>query len=143
MEKQTLLPIFYSRMQMDLNLILQIKLEDDVRILQIDIKKEAKPPNVFLSNFTEIELFFANIQTVVDEQFITPLEAHGPYNQHLAKQPIDDPDVITAGFFMFASIPLVNFNKTNNFEDILNVLPNSAQPRDMAKNDKMMKLSER
>ena len=46
----------------------------------------------------------------------------------MAKQPSDDPDINIAGFFSPSSIPQVNMIKTNDFEDILNDLPNRSQP---------------
>ena len=59
------------------------------------------------------------------------MKAHGLYDQFLAKQLSDDPDNNITGFYTFSSIPLVNLIETNDFEDILNDLPNRTQPLDL------------
>ena len=64
---------FLSRMQTNPNLTLQIKLTDHVPIREIEIEKEAKSPNVSLSNINEIARLSGELQPAVDEQFITQL----------------------------------------------------------------------
>ena len=103
---------FLSRMQTDPTLTLLIKLTDHVPIREIEIETEAKAPNVSLSNISEIEPFCEELQPAVDEQFITQLKAHGLYDQFIAKQPSDDPDIHITGFFSFSSIPQVNLIET-------------------------------
>ena len=122
---------FLSRMQTDPNLRLQIKLTDHVPVHEIEIDTEAKAPDVSLSTFSEIALFFKEIQPVVDEHLINQLKALGLYDQCLAKQPSDEPDIHITGFFSLPPIPLVNLIETNDFEDILNDLPNRTQPLDL------------
>ena len=118
-------------MQTDPNLTLQIKLTDHVPIPEIEIETEAKAPNVSLSNNNEIARFAEEPQPAVDEQFITQLKAQGLYDQFMAKQPSDDPDIHKTGFFSLSSFPQVNLIETNGFEDILNDLPNRTQPLDL------------
>ena len=118
-------------MQTDPNLTLQIKLTDHVPIRDIEIETEAKAPNVSLSNINEIARFTEEPQPAVDEQFITHLKAHGLYGQFIAKQPSDDPDIHITGFFSLSSIPQVNLIETNDFEDILNDLPDRTEPLDL------------
>ena len=122
---------FLSRMQTDPNLTLQIKLTDHVPVREIEIETEAKSPNVSLSNISEIAPLSEELQPAVDEQFITQLKAHGLYDQFIAKQHGDDPDIHITGFFSLSSIPQVNLIETNDFEDILNDLPNRTQPLDL------------
>ena len=122
---------FLSYMQTDPNLTLQIKLTDHVPVREIEIETEAKAPDVSLSNISEIALFSEEIQPVVDEHLINQLKALGLYHQFLAKQPSDDPDIHITGFFSLSSIPQVNLIETNDFEDILEVLPNRTQPLDL------------
>ena len=122
---------FLSRLQTDPNLTLQIKLTDHVPVREIEIETEAKAPNVSLSNITEVAPFSDELQPAVDEQFITQLKAHGLYDQFIAKQHGDDPDIHITGFFSLSSIPQGNLIETNDFEDILNDLPNRTQPLDL------------
>ena len=122
---------FLSRMQTDPNLTLQIKLTDHVPFCEIEIETEAKAPNVSLSNISEVAPFCEELQPAVDEQFITQLKAHGLYDQFMAKQHGNDADIHITGFFSLSSIPQVNLIGTNNFEDILNDLPNPTQPLDL------------
>ena len=122
---------FLSRMQTDPNLTLQIKLTDQVPVREIEIETDAKAPNVSLSNISEVAPFSEELQPAVDEQFITQLKAHGLYDQFIAKQPSDDPDIHITGFFSLSSTPQVNLIETNDFEDILNDLPNRTQPLDL------------
>ena len=122
---------FLSHMQMDPNLTLQIKLTDHVPVREIEIETEAKAPNVSLSNISEIAPFSEEPQPAVDEQFITQLRAHGLYDQFIAKQHGDNPDTQITGFFSLSSIPQVHLIETNDFEDILNDLPNRTQPLDL------------
>ena len=84
-----------------------------------------------MSNINEIARFSEELQPAVDEQFFTQLKAHGPYDQFIAKQPGDDPDFHITGFFSLSSIPEVNLIETNDFEDILNNLPNRTQTLDL------------
>ena len=88
-------------MQTDPNLTLQIKLTDHVPVREIEIETEAKAPHVSLSIIGEIALFSGEIQPVVDEHLINQLKALGLYDQFLAKQPSDDPDIHQTGFFSF------------------------------------------
>ena len=118
-------------MQTDPNLTLQIKLTDHVPVREIEIETEAKARNVPLSNISEVAPFSEELQPAVDEQFITQLKAHGLYDQFIAKQHGDDPDIHITGFFFLSSIPQVNLIETNDFEDILNDLPNRTQPLDL------------
>ena len=120
---------FLSRMQTDPDLTLQIKLTDHVPVREIETG--AKAPNVSLSNIGEIAPFSEELQPAVDEQFITQLKAHGLYDQFIAKQPSDDPDIHMTGFFSLSSTPQVNLIETNDFRDILNDLPNRTQPLDL------------
>ena len=122
---------FLSRMQTAPNLTLQIKLTDHVPIREIEMETEAKAPNVSLSNISEVAPFSEELQPAVDEQFITHLKAHSLYDQFVAKQHGDDPDIHITGFFSLSSIPQVNRIETNDFEVILNDLPNRTQPFDL------------
>ena len=126
---------FLSRMQTDPNLTLQTKLTDHVPVREIEKETEAKAPNVSSSNISEIAPFSEELQLAIDEQFITQLKTHfylyDLYDQFIAKQPSDNPDIHITGFFSFSSIPQVNLIKTNDFEDILNDLPNRTQPLDL------------
>ena len=121
---------FLSGVQTNPNLTLQIKLTDHVPIREIEIETEAKSPNVSLSTINEIARLSGELQPAVDEQFITQLKAQGLYDQFIAKQPSDNPDIHITGFFFPSSISQVNLIKTNDFEDILNYLPNRSQPLD-------------
>ena len=118
-------------MQTDPNLILQIKLTDHVPIREIEIETGAKVPNVFLSTISEVAPFSEELQPAVEEQFITQLKAHGLYDQFIAKQPSDDPDIHITGFFSFSAIPQIKLIEINDFENILNDLPNRTQPLDL------------
>ena len=118
-------------MQTDPKLTLQIKLTDHVPIREIEIETEAKAPNVSLSNINEVAPFSEELQPAVDKQFISQFKAHSLYDQFIAKQPSDDPDIHITGFFSLSSIPQVNLIETNDFEDILNDLPNRTQPLDL------------
>ena len=118
-------------MQTDPNLTLQIKLTDRVPVREIEIETEAKAPEVSLSNNCEIESFSEEIHPVVDEHLIKQLKALGFYDQFLAKQPSDDPDIHITGFYTFSAIPQVNLIETIDFEYILNNLPNRTQPLDL------------
>ena len=118
-------------MQTDRNLTLQIKLTDHVPIREIEIEREAKAPNVSLSNISEVTPFSQELQSAIDEQFITQLKAHSLYDQFIAKQPSDDTDIHITGFFFFSPLLQVNLIETNDFEDILNDLPNRTQPVDL------------
>ena len=122
---------FLSRMQTDPNLTLQINLTDHVPLREIEKETEAKTPDVSLSNISEIEPFFEEIHPVVDEHLINQLKALGLYDRFLAKQPSDDPNIHLTRFYTFSSIPQVNLIETNDFEDILNDLPNRTQPLDL------------
>ena len=122
---------FLSRMQTDPNLTLPIKLTDHVRIREIEIETEAKAPNVSLSNISEVAACFEELQPAIDEQFITQLKAHGLFDQFVAKQPSEDPDIHIMGFFSFSPLPQVNLIETNDFEDILNDVPNRTQALDL------------
>ena len=110
-------------MQTNPNLTLQIKLTDHVPVREIEIETEAKAPSVFLSNISEVAPFSEEPQPAVNEQFITQLKAHGLYDQFIAKQHSDDPDIQITGFFYLSSFRQVNLIETNDFEDILNDLP--------------------
>ena len=92
---------FLSRMQTDPNLTLQIKLTDHVPVGEIEIETEATAPNVSLSHIRDVSPFSEELQPTIDEQFITQLKAHGLYDQFIAKQPSDDPDIHITGFFSF------------------------------------------
>ena len=122
---------FLSRMQTDPNLKLQIKLTDHVPVREIEIDTEAKVPDVSLSNISEITPFTEELQPAVDSQFSTQLKAHGLYDQFIAKQSSDNPDIHITGFFSLSSAPQVNLIETNDFEDILNDLSNGTQPLDL------------
>ena len=115
---------FFSRMQTDPHLTLQIKPTDHVTVREIEIQTEAKAPTVSLSNISEVALFSEELHPAVDEQFFTQLKAHGLYDQFIAKQHGDDPDIHRTGSFSLSSIPQVNLIETNDFEDLLNDLPN-------------------
>ena len=58
-------------MQTNPNLTLQIKLTDHVPNREIEVETDAKPPNVFLSNISEIAPSSEELQPAVNEQFIT------------------------------------------------------------------------
>ena len=122
---------FLSRMQKYPNLTLQKKLTDLVPVRDIEIETEAKAPNVSLSNISEVAPSSEELQPTVDEQFITQLRAHGLYDQFIAEQHGDDTDIHKTGFFSLSSIPQVNLIETNDFEDILNDLPNRIKPLDL------------
>ena len=107
---------FFSRLQTDPNLTLQIKLTDHVPILEIEIETEAKAPNVSLSSISEMAPFSEELQSAVDEQLITQLKAHGLYDQFIADQPSEDPDIHITGYFSFSSIPQVNLIKLLNLK---------------------------
>ena len=92
-------------MQTDPNLTLQIKLTDHVPVREIEIETEAKAPNVSLSNISEVAPFSEELQPAVDEQFITQLKAHSLYDQFIAKQHGDDPDIHITVFFLFHQFP--------------------------------------
>ena len=111
--------------------MLQIKLTDHVPVRQIEIETETGAPNVFLSNIREVAPISEELQPAVDEQFITQLKAHGLYDQFMAKQPSDDPDIHITVFFPLSLIPQVYLIEINDFEDILNDLPNRTQPPDL------------
>ena len=97
---------------------------------EIEIETEAKAPNVSLSNISEVAPFSEELQPAVDEQFITQLKAHGLYEQFIAIQHGDDPDIHITGFFSLSSFRQVIPIETNDFADILNDLPNRTQPLD-------------
>ena len=122
---------FLSSMQTDPNLSLHIKPTDHVPIREIEIETEAKAPNVPSSNINEIARFSEGLQSAIDEQFITQLEAHGLSDQLIARHPSDDPDNHITSLFSLSSIPQVNLSETNDFEDVLNNLPNRTQPFDL------------
>ena len=122
---------FLSRMPTDPNSTLQITLMNHVPIREIEIETKAKASNISLSNISEVAPFSEELQSAVDEQFITQLKAHGLYDEFIAKKPSDDPDIHKTGFFSFSSIPQWNLIETNDFEDILNDLPNRTQPLDL------------
>ena len=84
-----------------------------------------------MSNISEIAPSSEELQPAVDEQFITPLKAHGLYDQFIANQPNDDPDNQITAFFSLSSFPQVNLIEANEFEDILNHLPNRIQSLDL------------
>ena len=88
-------------MQTDPNLTLQIKLTDHVPNREIETEMEAKAPKFFLSNISETASFSEEIQLTVDEQFVTQLKAHGPYDQFIAEQSGDGSDNYLRGFFLF------------------------------------------
>ena len=134
---------FLSRMQTDPNLTLQIKLTDHVPVRENDIETEAKAPIVSLSNISEVAPFSEELQPAADEQFITQLKAHGLYDQFMSKQPSDDPDIHITGIFSLSPIPQVNLMETNDFEDILNDLPNRTQPFDLVQEQQNDEVSER
>ena len=122
---------FLSRMQTDLNLTLQIKLTDQVPFRGIEIETEAKALIVSLSNISEVAPFSQELQPTVNEQLITQLKAHGLYDQFMAKQHGDNPDIQIRGLFSLSSFPQRNLIETNDFEDILNDLFNRTQPLDL------------
>ena len=76
----------------------------------------------------KLHYFSEEIQPVVDEHLITQLKALGLYDKFLAKQPSDDPDNNITLFYTISSIRQVNLIETNDFEDILNDLPNRTEP---------------
>ena len=80
-----------------------------------------------LSNISEITSFSEEIQPVVDEQFINQLITCGLYDV-FSKKPSDEVDNNIMGFFSLSSILRVNLIQTNNFENILNDLPNRTEP---------------
>ena len=111
-------------MQKDPNLTLQKKFTNHVPVRKIGVETEAKAPDVSLSNICELTPFSEEKQLVVDANFISQLKGHGLYDQLSAKQRSDNSDVHMTGFFSLSSIPQVNLIETNDFEDILNDLPN-------------------
>ena len=117
-------------MQIDPNLTLQVKLTDHVPVREIEIETEAKAPNVSSSSISEITPFSEEVHPVVDH-LINQLKVLGLYNQFLAKQPSDDPDINIRGFYTFSSIAQVSLIETNAFEDILNDLPNRTERLDL------------
>ena len=64
---------------------------------------------------------------------INQLKTLDLYDQFLAEQPSDDPYINITGFYTFSSIPEVNLIETNNFESILNVLPDRTEPLDLVR----------
>ena len=123
-------------MQTDPNLTLQTKVTNHVPIREIKIETEAKAPDVSLANISEIAPLFEEIQPVADEHLITQLKALGLYDQFLAKQPNDNPDINITGFYTFSAIPQVNLLEKIDFEDILNNLPNRTEPLDLVHEQK-------
>ena len=123
-------------MQTDPISALQIKLTDYLPIHEIEKETEAKAPNVSLLNICETALFSEELQTAVDQHFITQLKTHDLYDQFIAKQPSDNSDLPIAGFFSFSSIQLVKLIETNDFEDILNHLTNRTQTFDLIQEQK-------
>ena len=71
---------FFSRMQTDHILPLQMNLTDHVPFREIGIEAEAKAANVSLSNICEIAPFSEQLQRAVDGHFITQLKARGLYD---------------------------------------------------------------
>ena len=86
-----------------------------------------------MSNISQVPPFSGDIQLVVDGHFINQLKAHGLYDQILAKQPTDNPDIHIMGLFSLSSILQVNLIETNDFDDILNDLQNRTQPLDLVR----------
>ena len=121
---------FLSRMQTDANLTLQIKLTDHVPIREIEIETDGKSPRSF-SNICENAPFSEGIQPVVDEHLINQMKTLALFDEFLAKQPTDDPDINIAGFCTFSLNPQVNPIETNDFEDILKDLPKRTGPLDL------------
>ena len=80
----------------------------------------------------KLRLVSEELQPTIDEQFITQLKGHGLYDQFIVKQPTDDSDIHVTGFFSPSSIRQVYLIETNDFEDILNDLPNPTQTLDLA-----------
>ena len=89
---------YLSGVQTDPNLTLQMKPTDHVPVRAIELVTEAKAPSVSLSNISEIVPFSEEFQPVVDANLINQLKALGRYNQFLAKQRSDDPDINLTGF---------------------------------------------
>ena len=118
-------------MQTDLCLSLQIKFKDHVPLREIEIESEAKAPDVSLSNFVAVTLFSDDLPNVPDEHFINQLKAHGLYDQFLAKTPESEPDIQITGRISLTPVSEVNLVQTNDFEDVLNGLPNCSQPFDL------------
>ena len=56
---------FFSRMQLDPNLTLHIKLTDHVSVREIEIETEARAPNVSLSNISQTAPFSEELQPAV------------------------------------------------------------------------------
>ena len=122
---------FLPRMQTDPNLTLQIKLTDLVPAREIEIESEAKAPDIFCSTIGEIAPFSEEIHPVVDEHLINQIKTLGLFDQFLAKQPKDDPDINLTGLDTFSSLPQVTLIGKNDFEVIFNDFPNRTEPLDM------------
>ena len=97
------------------NLTLQIKLTNHVPVLEIEIETEANTPDVSLLNLSELSPFFGENQSVVHEHLINHLKALGFYDQFLAKQRSDGPDIHITGLSSLSSTPQVNLIETNDF----------------------------
>ena len=119
---------FLSRMQTDPNLSLRIRLTDHVPIREIEIETEAKSPDVSISNIAEVNNFPDESQSTIDENFIAQLKAHGLYDHFLTKQPEEEADIVITGLFSLVPVPQVNLIESNDFEDVLNDLPNRSHP---------------
>ena len=123
---------FLSRMQTDPSLSLQIKLTDRVPVKEIEIETAAKSPDVSLSNIESIQNFPDNTTELVDAQFLEQLRKHGLYDHFLANQPKDDPADSITGLFSLTQVPQVNLLENNDFEDVINDLPDRSQSLDLA-----------
>ena len=118
---------FLSLMQTDPSLSIQIKLTDDVPIREIEIETAGKTPDVALSNIAAVKTFPDELPAL-DENFLNQLKVHGLFDQFLAQQPAEDHVVTVNGLFSFISAPQINLIESNDFEDVLNDLPNRIHP---------------
>ena len=118
---------FLSRMQTDPSLSIQIKLTDNVPIREIEIETAAKTPDVALSNIDDVNTFPNELPTL-DHHFLNQLKIHGLFEQFLEKQPAEDQDITVNGLFPLTSVPQINLLASNDFEDVLNDLPNRTHP---------------
>ena len=114
-------------MQTDPSLSIQIKLTDDVPIREIEIETAAKTPDVALSNISAVNTFPGELPAL-DQNFLSQLKLHGLYDQFLAKQLSDVHYVTVHGLFSLKHVPQMSLIASNDFEDVLNDLPNRLHP---------------
>ena len=125
---------FLSRMQTDPSLTLSLKLTDRIPIKEIEIEKEAKAPDVALSNISSRQTFPEAIDDKADERLISQLKEFGLYEQFLQKttEAQTEPSLEITGFYSFCQVNQINLVSSGEFSDILDDLPNRSEPIDLA-----------